>query len=40
MKELMPMPTIAMVATRGKNRQKDMYDYLGDKKRTKTLEMP
>ena len=38
MKELIPMPTIAMVATRGKNDKKDMYDYLGDKKRTKTLE--
>lgn len=37
MKELIPMPTIAMVATRGKT-TKDMYDYLGDKKRTKTLE--
>lgn len=38
MKELVPMPTIAMVATRGKNEVKDMYDYLGDKKRTKALE--
>lgn len=38
MKELVPMPTIAMVATRGKNDVKDMYDYLGDKKRTKALE--
>lgn len=37
-KELVPMPTIAMVATRGKNDVKDMYDYLGDKKRTKALE--
>ena len=38
MKELVPMPTIAMVATRGKNDIKEMYDYLGDKKRTKALE--
>lgn len=38
MKELVPMPTIAMVATRGKNDVKDMYDYLSDKKRTKALE--
>lgn len=38
MKELVPMPTIAMVATRGKNDVKGMYDYLGDKKRTKALE--
>lgn len=38
MKELMPMPTIAMVATRGKNDVKDMFNYLGDKKRTKVLE--
>lgn len=38
MKELVPMPTIAMVATRGKNDVKDMYDYLSVKKRTKALE--
>lgn len=38
LKELVPMPTIAMVATRGKNDNKDMYDYLGDKKRIKSLE--
>lgn len=38
MKELVSMPTIAMVATRGKNDVKDMFDYLGDKKRTKVLE--
>lgn len=38
MKELVPMPTIAMVATRGKNDVKDISDYLGDKKRTKALE--
>lgn len=36
--ELKPMPAIAMVATRGKNDRKEMYDYLGDKKRIKTLE--
>ena len=38
MGELKPMPTIAMVATRGKNDRKEMYDYLGDKKRIKSLE--
>ena len=38
MGELKPMPTIAMVATRGKNDQKEMYNYLGDKKRIKSLE--
>lgn len=38
MKELVPMPTIAMVATRGKNDAKEMYEYLGDKKRIKTLD--
>ena len=38
MKELVPMPTVAMVATRGRNDAKDMYDYLGDKKRTKALD--
>ena len=32
------MPTIAMVATRGKNDRKEMYEYLGDKKRIKLLE--
>ena len=37
-KELKPMPTIAMVATRGKNDRKEMWDYLGDKKRIKALE--
>lgn len=36
--ELKPMPTIAMVATRGKNDRKEMYNYLGDKKRIKSLE--
>ncbi|MDE7444857.1 MAG: HsdR family type I site-specific deoxyribonuclease [Lachnospiraceae bacterium] len=38
LKDLKPMPTIAMVATRGKNDPKEMYGYLGDKKRIKTLE--
>ncbi|MDE6492508.1 MAG: type I restriction endonuclease subunit R, partial [Lactobacillus sp.] len=38
LKKLSPMPTIAMVATRGKNDKKEMYEYLGDKKRIKTLE--
>lgn len=37
-KKLSPMPTIAMVATRGNNDKKQMYDYLGDKKRIKSLE--
>lgn len=36
--ELKPMPTIAMVATRGKNDRKEMYEYLGDKQRIKSLE--
>ncbi len=38
LKELSPMPTIAMVATRGNNDPKDMYDYLGDKSRCKKLD--
>lgn len=38
LRELSPMPTIAMVATRGKNDPKDMYDYLGDKPRIKRLD--
>lgn len=36
--KLKPMPAIAMVATRGKNDRKEMYEYLGDKKRIKLLE--
>ena len=32
------MPTIAMVATRGKNDPKEMYDYLGEKSRIKKLD--
>ena len=38
LKELSPMPTIAMVATRGKDDPADMYNYLGDKGRIKQLE--
>ena len=32
------MPTIAMVATRGKDDPKGMYDYLGDRSRAKLLD--
>lgn len=38
LRKLPPMPTIAMVATRGKNDPKDMYDYLGEKSRSKALD--
>ncbi len=38
LKQLPTMPTIAMVATRGKDDKKDMYDYLGDKTRNKKLD--
>ena len=38
LKKLPLMPTIAMVATRGKNDTKEMYDYLGDKARIKKLD--
>lgn len=38
LKKLKPMPTIAMVATRGKNDRKEMYEYLGDKKRIQALD--
>ena len=38
LKELSPMPTIAMVATRGKDDTADMYNYLGDKARCKKLD--
>lgn len=38
LKNLPPMPAIAMVASRGKNDPKDMYDYLGDKSRIKQLD--
>lgn len=38
LRKLTPMPTIAMVATRGKNDPKEMYDYLGDRERIKKLD--
>jgi type I restriction enzyme R subunit len=38
LKELSPMPTIAMVATRGKDDLADMFNYLGDKARSKKLD--
>ncbi|MCC8089191.1 MAG: DUF3387 domain-containing protein [Rikenellaceae bacterium] len=38
LKKLSPMPTIAMVATRRPNDPKDMYNYLGDKARSKKLD--
>ncbi|MEY4273176.1 MAG: hypothetical protein RL638_124 [Bacteroidota bacterium] len=38
LQKLSPMPTIAMVATRGKDDPKDMFDYLGDKARCKKLD--
>jgi type I restriction enzyme R subunit len=38
LKELSPMPTIAMVATRGKDDPTDMYSYIGDKARSKKLD--
>lgn len=38
LKKLPLMPTIAMVATRGKNDPKEMYDYLGEKSRIKKLD--
>lgn len=38
LKKLSPMPTIAMVATRGPNDSKDMYNYIGDKARIKKLD--
>lgn len=38
LQQLSPMPTIAMVATRGSNDAKDMYQYLGDKNRIKALD--
>ncbi|MEI8128330.1 MAG: HsdR family type I site-specific deoxyribonuclease [bacterium] len=36
--ELSVMPTIAMVASRGKDDPEDMYNYLGDKLRSKKLD--
>lgn len=38
LRKLPLMPTIAMVATRGKNDPKDMYEYLGEKSRIKKLD--
>ena len=38
LRKLPPMPTIAMIATRGANDAKDMYDYLGEKSRVKKLD--
>jgi type I restriction enzyme, R subunit len=38
LKKLSPMPTIAMVASRGTNDPADMHSYLGDKARTKKLD--
>lgn len=38
LRSLPPMPTIAMVATRGKDDSKEMYDYLGDRSRIKLLD--
>lgn len=38
LKKLSPMPTIAMVATRGANDKPEMYEYLGDKARLKRLD--
>ena len=38
LRHLPPMPTIAMVATRGEDDPQEMYDYLGDKNRNKLLD--
>lgn len=38
LRSLPKMPTIVMVATRGKDDPKEMYDYLGDRSRTKLLD--
>lgn len=38
LKELTPMPAIAMVATRNPNDPEDMYNYLGDSARNKKLD--
>ena len=38
LRKLSPMPTIAMVATRGTDDPADMYEYLGDKSRNKKLD--
>ena len=38
LKKLSPMPTVAMVATRGKDDPADMYHYIGDNARSKKLD--
>jgi type I restriction enzyme R subunit len=38
LRKLSPMPTIAMVATRGQDDPEEMYNYLGDKPRSKKLD--
>lgn len=38
LRKLSPMPTIAMVATRGQDDPAEMYNYLGDKPRSKKLD--
>ena len=38
LKKLSPMPSVAMVATRAPNDEADMYNYLGDKARSKKLD--
>ena len=38
LKQLSPMPTIAMVGSRGPNDPDDMYKYIGDKARSKKLD--
>jgi type I restriction enzyme R subunit len=38
LRELSPMPTIAMVASRSPNDLADIYNYLGDKSRSKKLD--
>jgi type I restriction enzyme R subunit len=38
LRELSQLPTIAMVASRGPNDEEDIYNYLGDKSRSKKLD--
>jgi type I restriction enzyme R subunit len=38
LRELSPLPAIAMVATRGSNDPEEMYNYIGDKARSKKLD--
>ena len=38
LRELSPMPAIAMVASRGQDDPADMYNYIGDKARSKKLD--